>query len=277
MRPAVVGRQDALRRRLHPVVAAHLVHDPRAVVDVGERIGAGVLGLLVGVGDGAVEEVAEPPVQPDVEAPDVAEVQVGQHPEVVVAALRRVVQRHQPGRRVRHDVLVVRRHVQHHVVAERVPDAELEGDGLAEVEVGAEHLVGVGDAQVDVDPAQQQAEVRRLHLVRVAEPEVGPVGDRERHLHVGAQVAVALVPHVKRGRVGHVEPGHGGDAGEGIARCRRCRWRRAGWRGCRTSRSAGRRRRPRRPGRAGPRRRRSTGPASRCRHRRRTCSPDRKL
>ena len=86
VRPAVVGRQDALRRRLRAVVAAHLVHDPRAVVDVGERIGAGVLGLLEGVGDGAVEVVAEPPVQPDVEPADVAEVQVGQDPEVVVAA-----------------------------------------------------------------------------------------------------------------------------------------------------------------------------------------------
>ena len=141
----------------------------RAVVDVGERIGAGVLGLLEGVGDGAVEVVAEPPVQPDVEAPDVAEVQVGQDPEVVVAALRRVVQADQTGGRIGHDVLVVGGDVQHHVVVERVPDAELEGDGLAEVEVGAEDLVGVGVAQVDVDPAQQQAEVRRLHLVRVAD------------------------------------------------------------------------------------------------------------
>ena len=100
----------------------------------------------------------------------------------------------QTGRGVRDDVLVVGGDVQHHVVVEGVPDAELEGDGLAEVEVGAEDLVGVGVAQVDVDPAQQQAEVRRLHLVRVAEPEVGPVGHRERHLHVRAQVAVALVP-----------------------------------------------------------------------------------
>ena len=216
VRPAVVGRQDALRRRLRPVVAAHLVHDPRAVVDVGERIGAGVLGLLEGVGDGAVEVVAEPPVQPDVEAPDVAEVQVGQDPEVVVAALRRVEQADQTGRRVAHDVLVVRGDVQHHVVVERVPDAELEGDGLAEVEVGAEDLVGVGVAQVDVDPAQQQAEVRRLHLVRVAEPEVGPVGHRERHLHVRAQVAVALVLDEQRRRVGRIEPGHGGDPGEGV-------------------------------------------------------------
>ena len=113
--------------------------------------------------------------------------------------------RDQAGRRVGHDVLVVGRDVQHHVVAEGVPDAELEGDGLAEVEVGAEDLVGVGVAQVGVDPAQQQAEVRRLHLVRVAEPEVGPVGHRERHLHVRAQVAVALVLDEQRRRVGRIE------------------------------------------------------------------------
>ena len=80
----------------------------------------------------------------------------------------RVEQRHQARGRIGDDVLVVRRHVQHHVVAERVPDAELEGDGLAEVEVGAVDLVGVRVAQVGVDAAQQQPEVRRLHLVRVA-------------------------------------------------------------------------------------------------------------
>ena len=192
----------------------------RAVVDVGERIGAGVLGLLEGVGDGAVEVVAEPPVQPDVDAPDVAEVQIGQDPEVVVAPLDGIVETDQAGGGVRDDVLVVGGDVQHHVVVERVPDAELEGDGLAEVEVGAEDLVGVGVAQVDVDPAQQQAEVRRLHLVRVAEPEVGPVGHRERHLHVRAQVTVALVPDIQGRGIGRIEPGHGGHPGErvGVAR-----------------------------------------------------------
>ena len=49
----------------------------------------------------------------------------------------RIEERHQPAGGVGQDVLVVGGDVQHHVVVERVPDAELEGDGLAEVEVGA--------------------------------------------------------------------------------------------------------------------------------------------
>ncbi len=69
--------------------------------------------------------------------------------EVVARFRPGIVEPDQPGGRIGDDVLVVRRHVQHHVVAERVPDAELEGDGLAEVEVGAVDLVGVGEVEVD--------------------------------------------------------------------------------------------------------------------------------
>ena len=135
-----VGR-IRLRRRL--VAAGDLVQDPGPEVDVGVRIGPGVLGLLEGVGQRAVEQVAEPAVQPDVDPAGVAEVRVGDDPEVLVVAPERVEARDQPAGGVGQVVLVVGRDVQHHVVAERVPHAELEGDGLAEVEVGAVNVVGV--------------------------------------------------------------------------------------------------------------------------------------
>ena len=105
----------------------------------------------------------------------------------------RVRQRDQPVGGVGQVVLVVGREVQHHVVAERVAHAELEGDRLAEVDVGTVDVVGVGQVDVAVDALEHHPEVRRLHLVGVGEPEVGPLGHRERDLDVRAQVAVALV------------------------------------------------------------------------------------
>ena len=59
---------------------------------------------------------------------------------------------------------------------------ELEQDGLAEIEIGT-------DAS-EIDAVEHQREIRRLHLVGVGQAEVGPSGDREGDLDVGAQVAV---------------------------------------------------------------------------------------
>ena len=114
-------------------------------------------------------------------------------PDVAVDVGRRVGQRDQPVGRVGQVVLVVRRQVQHHVVAEGVAHPELEGDRPAEVDVGAVDVVGVGQVDVSVDALEHHPEVRRLHLVGVGQPEVGPLGHRERDLDVRAQVVVALV------------------------------------------------------------------------------------
>ena len=73
-------------------------------------------------------------------------------------------------------------------------NAELEGNGATEVEIGTVCVVGVGDRQVGVQTGVHQREVGRLHLVGVGQTEVGRPRHREGHLNVRAQIVVTLIP-----------------------------------------------------------------------------------
>ena len=131
LRPALVRRQDGLGRRRS--ATANRVHDPRPKVDEAEGIGTGVLGVLESECQCPVEQVAEPAVDTNIDTLGVAEVGVGQQPDDVGGTSEGILQRHQTTRRVGQVVLVVRRDVEHHVLAERVANTELEGDGTTEV------------------------------------------------------------------------------------------------------------------------------------------------
>jgi hypothetical protein len=117
VRPVAGRGQDRLRRR--KVAATQLAHDPGPERKIGLRVVAGVARLLESVGQRPGEIVAEPPVQPDVDAAGVAEVGVGEHPDLgQVVRLRRIVDPDGATGRVGDHVAIVRRDVQHHVVAE---------------------------------------------------------------------------------------------------------------------------------------------------------------
>ena len=123
VRAVVIGPLRRLRRRRPIALPRDLT---RERVQVGERIGARVLRHLEGVGDGRAEVLTRAPVEFRVDAARVAEVAVRQ--DVDAADLRgiaRIRVRQDAGGEVGHLVLVVRRHVQHEILAERMAHPEL--------------------------------------------------------------------------------------------------------------------------------------------------------
>ena len=68
---------------------------------------------------------------------------------------------------------------------------ELERHGITlEKRLPPHDVVVVGEGDVVVDPLEDRAEVRRLDLVRVGQPEAGPLGHGERHLHPGRELGM---------------------------------------------------------------------------------------
>ena len=97
-----------------------------------------LLARLVGVADRAVEYVAEPPVEPHVHTSNVPEIGVRHPHDGALLLPHRIIDQKGPCRGEREVVVVVDRHVEHHIVTERVASPELEADRLPEIQVGTE-------------------------------------------------------------------------------------------------------------------------------------------
>ena len=93
------------------------------------------------VADRAVEQLAEAAIEPEVDALRVAEVRIGEECHIRVLLEKRVEGIDEAAGRVGQVVAIVGGDVEHHVVTERMLDAELEDLGLAEV-----HVLTVGKA-----------------------------------------------------------------------------------------------------------------------------------
>ena len=72
-----------------------------------------------------------------------------------------------------------------------MPHPELEQDGLAELQVAPEHVVGVRERQVVVHARQESGELGGLHLMGVGQPEAGLLRHGERHPQPRRQRPVA--------------------------------------------------------------------------------------
>ena len=190
----VVRRQRLLGRRLP--VSGHLGDLPRRRPQVRERIGAGAARDLEVVDAVRAEPRPDAAIEGELEPAGVAEIGRREDVHVLHAThVGRIVVRFDPVGQVRHLVLVVRRDVEHQVRRERVTDAELELDGLVEPDVPPELVVRIREHQVVVRAREHGRQVRRLHLVRVGQPEVRLLGDRERHADRGSE---GVVPHRRR-------------------------------------------------------------------------------
>jgi len=178
-----VCRQDGLRG--WPNGSPESFEGNHTSILVTEWIRSGALGVLIGVGDGAVQQISDPPVKPDIDPTRVSVVGVGELALDGAGAGEWISHRKGAGRRHREIVLVVRRDVQHHVVTECVSNPELKQDRLPEIQISPR--------PIEIDAIEHQAEVWRLYLMGVGQTEVRASGHRKRDLNMGTQVSVADV------------------------------------------------------------------------------------
>src|SRR5512138_2527346 len=115
MGTAEIRWQDRLRSRVDR--RTELLERDKTRALISEWVGAGALCLLVGVSDGAVQQVPDPPVEPDVDPSSIAEVGVGHLLMILPASGQWVAQGERSRRRHGEIVLVVGGQVENHVIA----------------------------------------------------------------------------------------------------------------------------------------------------------------